>query len=182
MQHVGTWMRIHGRVSFGLRRAEVIPKRSHALHLEGGTRIAWHDSGHINTFLTEDVRKILQSKAWNSFLNKNLTLGELIFKVLGVTSWSECLTMSVLLMTGSASCGTSCAFRMFGVALYFLAPAPRTRLVRASKSAWLRGRRSIITISIPFSSSFSGILSGLVGLLSLLLLLLKLKVLIRIHL
>lgn len=161
---MGTWRRIHGRVSFGLGRAYVIPKRSHTLYLEGGTRITWHDGGHIDTFLTEDVRKTLQSKAWNSFLNKNFTLGELIFEVLSVTSWSKCLTVPVLLMTCNASRGTSCTFRMFGIALsigrqvrnvkhgwklpsvspdgtclYFLPPASRTRLVRASKSARLRG-------------------------------------------
>ena len=115
--HVGTWRRIHGRISFGLGRANVVPKRSHTLHLESRTRIAWHDGGDVDTFLTEDVRKTLQSKAWNSLLNKNFTLGELIFKVLSVTSWSKCLTMPVFLMTGSASRGTSCAFRMFRVAL-----------------------------------------------------------------
>ena len=159
-----TRRRIHGRVSFGLGRAHVVPKRSHTIHLEGGTRITWHNGGHIDTFLTEYVRKILQSKVWNLFLNKNFTLGELIFKVLSVTSWSECLTVPVLLMTCSTSRGTSCTFRMFGIALYiegkvrnvkygwklpsvspdgtclyFLSPASRTRLVRASKSARLRG-------------------------------------------
>jgi len=114
---MGTRRRIHGRISFGLGWTYIVPKRSHTIHLEGWTRIAWHNGGGIDTFLAEEVRKILQSKAWNSFLNKNFTLSELIFKVLGVTSWSKCLTMPVLLMTGSASRCTSCAFGMFGIAL-----------------------------------------------------------------
>ena len=113
---MGTWG-IHGWISFGLGWTYIVPKGSHTLHLEGRTRIAWHNGGYIDTFLTENVGEIFQSKAWNSFLNKSFTLGKLIFKVLGVTSWGKCLTMSVLLMTGGASCGTSCALGMFGIAL-----------------------------------------------------------------
>ena len=116
---MGTWRRIHGWISFGLGRAYVVPKGSHTLHLEGGIWIARHDGSRIDTFLTEEIREIFQSEVWKSFLNKDFTLGKLIFKVLGVTSWSECLTMSVLLMTGGASRGTSCAFRMFGIALRY---------------------------------------------------------------
>ena len=112
---MGTW-RIHGWISFGLG-SYVVSKRSHALYLEGGAGIAWHYGCRIDTFLTEDVRKILQIKAWNLFLNNSYTLGELVFKVLGVTSWGKRLTMSVLLMTGGSSRGTSCAFGMFGIAL-----------------------------------------------------------------
>lgn len=69
---------------------------------------------------------------------KSIALSNLALDILCVTSESEGLPVSVLLLARDSSSRACRAFGMFRVALNFLAPASCASLMGASETSWFR--------------------------------------------
>lgn len=67
---------------------------------------------------------------------ESIALSDLALNELGMTSKSEGLPMSVLLLARDTSSRARCTFRMFRITLNFLAPASCASLMGASEPSW----------------------------------------------
>ena len=112
MHHMGT-RGIHGGIAgLGLlgrgRRAEW----ADALH--GGKA---GDATKVDALTSEEIIEAIEGETRVVTLKEGLTLGDLEFKALGITSWSKGAAMPVFLVAGSAGCCAGGAFWVFGIAL-----------------------------------------------------------------
>lgn len=72
----------------------------------------------------------------NMTFQESIALSDLALDEFGVTSKSEGLPMSVLLLARDTGSRARCTFRMFRVTLNFLAPASCASLMGASEPSW----------------------------------------------
>lgn len=90
----------------------------------------------LNPFPPTYLVEVCHSEIGNMTFQESIALSDLALDELGVTSKSEGLPMSVLLLARDAGSRARCTFRMFRVALNFLAPASCASLMGASESSW----------------------------------------------
>jgi hypothetical protein len=72
---------------------------------------------YVNTLPSAELIEVVEVEPLDVLLKQDLTLLQLALEALSISSWSESLPVSVLLMAWSASVGASGASWMFGVAL-----------------------------------------------------------------
>jgi len=112
MHHMGT-RGIHGGIARlgllgGARRAEW----ADALH-----RGKVGDATKVDALTSEEIIEAIEGETGVVTLKEGLTLCDLEFKALSITSWSKGAAMPVFLVAGSAGCCACSAFWVFRIAL-----------------------------------------------------------------
>jgi hypothetical protein len=85
--------------------------------LERGRHIRVIRVADVDALSGAEFIEVIEIETLELALKQGLTLLQLTFESLGITSRSESLPVSVLLMTWSASIGACCTSRMLAVAL-----------------------------------------------------------------